>query len=204
MRKTSHRFLALTFLLSLMPAFARGQDTKSPFSELDKRVSQERGRWAGNKADFTRIFDAERRRLGDKFESELMKYLGTDAEKHYWISAFLVAPEYLHGNQPLPHLALLIAEQGLSLLRGTSAKEAVGTVLGLSVHAAIVAETVRFQGLAEAHKQEAERLLSSDKIWAPGSQPLRRMSVVSTTLSERERAPARARRAMNIVLTRLR
>ena len=58
------------------------QSTNAPFSLLDRRVKDERGGWAGSKEDFSRIFRAERARLGASFESELLRYLGTDIDKH--------------------------------------------------------------------------------------------------------------------------
>ena len=170
MKQNSEWFLALILMLTSPPAIAMGQETKSPFAELDRRVKQERGGWAGSKEDFSRIFDAERRQLGDRFEPELMRYLGTDVEKHYWISVLLVYPGYLHGSPPLRHLALLIDEQALSLLAGKSDKQDLGNVVSLSVDSAVLAETLGLHSLARAHKQEAERLLASENdfgAWFP-------------------------------------
>ena len=92
------KLLLITLLFFSLGFAVFAQKNNPPFSLLDKRVKEERGGWAGSKEDFSRIFRAERAKLADKFESELLKYIGTDIEKHYWASSFLVAPSYLSGQ----------------------------------------------------------------------------------------------------------
>jgi TonB family protein len=140
------------------------------FSSFDKQVREQYGGWAGSKEDLSRMFNSERIRLGEGFESELLKYLGTDVEKHRWIAVFLVTPSYLHGNRPLPHLALAIDEQALSLLHGKTGLEDLGKVASLSVDASVLAESMGLHSLAAGHKEEAERLISSHQdlsAWFP-------------------------------------
>ncbi len=153
-----------TILLLIFAAFINtfAQSTNKPFSQFEKEVQNEQGKWAGSKERLSTVFDAERRRLGDAFETELLKWLGSDPEKHYWISAFVESESYLHGNKPLPHLSLLIKEQGLALVRGKNDDDSRGYLLGLSVTAAIVSSELGLEGLATSHKTQSERLLGED------------------------------------------
>ncbi len=138
---------------------------------FDKRVSEERAGFAGDKEALSAVFNAERIRLGDKFEAELLTYLDKDVEKHYWISYFLEAPSYLHGNKPMPHLALLIKEQALSLLRGKTDHESLGYFVRLNVSASVLSEDLGLRALADVLKKDAETVLASDSAftaWVPG------------------------------------
>lgn len=165
------RLIEVTFLLALLTVPVLAQDDKPPFYLLDKQVKDQRGGWAGSKQDLSAVFNAERIRLGDKFEAELLKYLGNDVEKHYWISFFLESLSYLHSNKPLPHLSLLIKQQALSLLRGKTDQESLGDALKLSVTAAVLSEDLGLHALAETYKKDAEKILASDsdfRAWFPG------------------------------------
>jgi TonB family protein len=139
------------------------QRTAASFAELDRALKEEASGWAGDKGRLSSVFDVERKQLGDKFEFELMKYIGDDAEKHYWISLFLEEPSYLHGNKPLPELALSIKQQGISLLKDKHDEESLGLALGLNVTAAVLSETLGHSSLAVFYKGEAERLLSANR-----------------------------------------
>lgn len=150
-------------LLVLNPAFAlHAQTSSQPFASLERAVKAERGGWTGDHTRLSAAFDSERRQLGDKFESELLKWLGQDAEKHYWISFFLEDKSYLQGNKRLPHLALLVKEQGLRLLRKKSDEESQGYVVGLSITAAALSAELGFWSLATSYKDEAETLLKKN------------------------------------------
>jgi TonB family protein len=160
---------SLLLMCSLLTILA--QDNKVPFAKLDNQVKTQTGGWAGSKQDLSTVFNAERIRLGDNFEKELLKFLGNDIEKHYWISFFLEAPSYLHGNRPLPHLALLIKQQALSVLRGKTDQESLGDKVRLSVTAAVLSEDLGLHSLAESHKNDAEKILESSsefRLWFPG------------------------------------
>jgi TonB family protein len=135
------------------------QTNEAPFASLEKAVKEERGGWAGDKSRLSTVFVAERKRLGDRFESELLKWLGSDPEKHYWISSFLEADSYLHGSESLPHLSLLVKQQGLSLVQGKDDERSRGYVVGLSITAAILSDELGLGILASNYKTEAESLL---------------------------------------------
>ena len=120
----------IAYSLALVMLFAAvlqaRQAGEAPFTTLEKAVKQEPGGWAGNKERLSTVFDAERRRLGDRFEGELLKWLGTDPERHYWISSFLESEGYLHGSKRLPHLSLLVKQQGLALVQGKDDERSQG------------------------------------------------------------------------------
>ncbi len=137
----------------------------APFAKLEQQVRAQQGGWNGDKSILSTLFDQERRRLGDRFESELLKYIAGDAEKHYWISAFLEEPDYLHGSKPVPHLSLLVMEEGLYLLRDKSDQESLGLSLSLNVIAAVLSQKLGFKSFAISHKDAAERPLAADSDW---------------------------------------
>lgn len=172
------RATACCLVICLAVTFAGAQGASgAPFAEFDGHVRSEPGGWSGNKERLSSSFNKERLRLGSRFEEELLKYVGDDVEKHYWISAFLESPSYLHGNAPLPHLSLLIKQQGMTLLDGKKDEESRGRTLGLSVTAAVLAAQLKLHALAASYKEKADKLLLED-----GS-----LSVYFPAMSEEER-----------------
>jgi hypothetical protein len=153
------RFLALSLIL-VFCAGLRGQ-TPAPFAALEKEVKSQGG-WGGSKQPLAREFNAERKLLGDRFEIELLKYVGTNVERHYWTSAFLEDKGYLQGNKPLPHLSLLLKQQGLALLDGKRDQDSLMNVVMLSVTAAVLAEQLHLHALAVSYKSTAQSLIESD------------------------------------------
>lgn len=150
---------SLFVILLYVTALHAGQSGEAPFVTLEKAVKQEPGGWAGDKRHLSTVFDAERKRLGDRFESELLTWLGNDPERHYWVSAFLEDEGYLHGTKRLPQLSLLVKQQGLALVQGKNDEESLGYVVGLSITAAILSDELGFRALAISYKNEAEALL---------------------------------------------
>ena len=151
----------LSISVILLAAFVLNaqQTNVSAFSEFERELRNERAGFAGNKERLSKFFDAERRRLGDTFEAELLGWLGEDPERHYWISSFVESESYLHGNKALPQLSLLIKQQGLALVREKKDDRSQRYALGLSVTAAVLSSELGFLKLASSHKTEAERLL---------------------------------------------
>jgi hypothetical protein len=164
--------VTLALLLTLLGRAASAwQAGDAPFAEFDRQVKSQQGGWAGDKGRLSGYFNEERKRLGGRFEPELMKYIRGDVERHYWISSFLESPSYLHGNTPLPHLSLLIKEQGLALARRGEDEESRGYAVRLGVTASVLAQQLGLTELAVSHKAEAERLLAADKglsVYFPG------------------------------------
>ncbi len=152
-------------LLFLLTSVVFGQESRNkPFAKLDEQVKKTQGGWNGSKQPLAAIFNAERNKLGTKFDSELLKYLGTNVEKHYWISSFLEAPSYLQGNTALPHLSLLIKQQGLSLCVDKKDDESKHFTVGLSVTAAVLSAQLGLAELAKYHKAVAEKMMKEDEI----------------------------------------
>ena len=156
-----NRVFAPTFLIILAACAAiavLGQrGAPAPFAEIDKHVRSQGG-WAFNSQSLAELFNIERKRLGEQFEPELMKYLGQDLEKHYWISTYLEAEYYLKGATPLPQLSLLIKHQSLVLLEGKEDFASLSNVMRFSVSAAVLSERLGFYQLAVSHKMRAEHL----------------------------------------------
>lgn len=155
-----NKYLAVisVVLLSAVVLHAQQPD-EAPFAAFTKAVKGTSHSWAGEKGRLAKMFDDERRRLGDRFETELLKWLGDDPENHYWVSLFIEADSYLHGNKPLPELSLLIKQQGLALVQGKSDDQSQGYVIGLSITAAILSDELGLRSLASHYKSTAERLL---------------------------------------------
>ena len=157
-----NKALALLYLVILSacsaPATFAQQPVSSPFAELDNQLKSQGG-WGLDNQRLAELFNVGRKRLGDRFEPELMKYLGQDLEKHYWISAFLEAPTYLQGATPLPHLSLLIKQQAISLLEGKEDNQSLSNTVRLSVTAAVLSEQLGLRELAVSYKVKAERLI---------------------------------------------
>jgi TonB family protein len=153
--QTTQFVAVLLCVLVLQPQ----QGNERPFARFENAVKEEQGGWAGNKEHLSTVFDAERKRLGDRFEGELLKWLVNDPEKHYWISSFLDYEGYLHGSKRLPQLSLLVKQQGLALVRGKDDDDSRGYIIGLGMTAAILSDELGFHGLASSYKNEAEGML---------------------------------------------
>lgn len=160
MRYILVNFIILIGLTTVM--VCAQQISTNPFSALDEQVKKEQGGWAGHKQPFAQTFNVIRQKLGDKFEPELLKYIGTDVEKHYWISLFLESEYYLLGSKPLPHLSLLIKQQGLALCAGKNDEENQQFTVKLSVTAAVLSAQLGFQELAQSYKSTAVALLNKN------------------------------------------
>jgi hypothetical protein len=73
-------FTTLVILSSAFPGIA--QDVQ----KLDTSVFTKQ---RGDCQERTRLIDAERKRLGDRFEKELMNYLGEDVDRHEFVACCL-------------------------------------------------------------------------------------------------------------------
>lgn len=156
------RLITCLATLLIVVGGVQAQTQSQPFASVDQAVKTQRGGWAGDKSHLSAVFAAERRALGDKFEVELLKWLGKDVDKHYWTAYFLESDDYLHGNKRLPQLSLLVMEQGLSLVRDEVDRDAKGYVVTLSIIAATLSDELGFASLAVSYKDKAERLLKNN------------------------------------------
>jgi hypothetical protein len=137
---------------------AASQGSARPFAAVDAALADKKADWS--KASVP--FQAERTRLGESFEEELWKFLGTDVNKYDYISIFLVFGDYLHGNPPMPYLALQIQNKALLLLRGKADWKSRGEAVAINVNAAGLSAELELREQAEDHKRNAERLVARD------------------------------------------
>lgn len=149
---------------------AFGQESaNAPFAEFDDYIKSNRG-WFGDNVRAAELFNIGRKRLGDKFEPELMKYMGKgkDVETHHWISLFLEEPTYLQGEPPLLPLSLRIKERGLGLLKGKDDVESLVYTVTLGVTAAVLSEKLGLRKQATAYKVRVEELMKKDPFLLAG------------------------------------
>lgn len=139
-----------------------------PFAGFERAVREEKGGFAGDKSKLSKVFQDERNRLGKDFESELWKYLGDDADKHFWIAAFLTSSSYLHGNPAMPGLAFQIRTRNLELLEGRTDNRSRGRAVSINRHLAISAKLEGKQTDAIMYRDKAEAILAKDRdgLWA--------------------------------------
>lgn len=133
-----------------------GQESKEPtlsgFETLVRRCE-----------DAESVVDSERKRLGAKFEKDLLTYLGDDAEKHFKVACNLSNCCRKENDNSLELLSLLIRQQALSLLHKKTDQHSLYQKVTLHMLAAVQSEQLGFHTLAIAHKSEAEWLVS----WRP-------------------------------------
>jgi hypothetical protein len=150
----------LTFTILVIGCSVRAQaPDKAAASAFDKL-----GRHCDDAAN---VIERERKRLGTRFEAELLAYLGNDIDKHYWIACCLSGCSQTQ-DRALESLSLLIRLQALSLLRDKKDEHDLYTVVALQVLSAVQSEHLGFHGLAITHKSQAEALVSANPILKGG------------------------------------
>ena len=148
-------------LISLVPAALAGAmicltvEQDPPFARLERQVKSQWGGWAGDKRQLFPLFNEERKRLGDRFEKELLKFVGSDVSRHCWVSAFLTCPSYLEGNDAKPQLALLILEQALAIMGSEADPNKRHEAVRAHVCAAVLSKRLGLHFLAASHKRKA-------------------------------------------------
>jgi hypothetical protein len=152
-----NRVVHFVFALFLITGSALAQGR--PFESFRKAVDEERGGFSGNKQNLSRVFVAERNRLGEKFEPELWRYLDDDPEKHYWIGTFLTAKSYLHGTEPMPKLAFKVRVRALQLLNDRNDKRSLGWRATINRHLAVYSKLIGKQDEALRYRNAAGPLL---------------------------------------------
>lgn len=151
------KYLGFIFILLTVAGTSLGQEA---FARFTKVVKEERGGFAGNKENLSKVFNEERTRLGSDFETELWKYLGDDADRHYWIGSFLTSKAYLHGNSQLPELAFRVRSRGLELLEKRSDKRSLGQKATINRQLAVSAKLAGKQDDAVKFRDNAESILA--------------------------------------------
>src|SRR5262249_26695836 len=92
--------------------------------------------------------------LGDRFQSDLLKFVGTNSTRHYWCGAFLTTSDYRGEREANGLLAVALWEQGL-LLESKKGKDE-RHVRPLHHLLAIQYARLGFRTLAGHHKACAE------------------------------------------------
>ena len=164
MRGLVWRMAVVTMAAVLVALPAVAQETPTAFPTLERHLKAQGGYWALNNRRVAAAFNVDRKRLGDKFVPELMRYLGDDPEKHYWIASYLSSDYYLQGSKPMPYLARLISEQGIHLCRAKGTQDARAQEVSLSVVAAVESYHLGLAHLACVHKTRAEFLMKREPI----------------------------------------
>ncbi len=134
-----------------------------PFEDFKKAVKDEQGGFSGNKEKLSTVFVAERKRLGDAFETELWTYLGDDADKHYWIAFFVSSKSYLHGSEPLPELAFKIRSRAIGLLKNQNDDRNLGRKVTMYRMLAVSSKLAGKQDEAVGFHSAAESILQKGK-----------------------------------------
>jgi TonB family protein len=159
-----HKTLGAACTLLFLCALSFAQQAPQAFATVDATFKKSRLNWSRA----SEPFQQERIRLGENFEPELWKYLGDDVDKQDKISNFLLYPEYLHGNLPMPYLAVQIQLKSLSTLRGKTDLSSRIMYVTTSINAAILDGALGLVDQAEVHKTEAESMMAKDKFLTTG------------------------------------
>jgi len=163
--------LVLAAVVGLPVASVGAETPEEAFRSLEAHLNAQGRFWALNNRKVASAFNEDRIRLGDDFETQLMRYLGEDRKKHYWLANYLSSAYYLHGNTPRPHLALLIMQQGIAVCRRSKDIDARASEVSLSVTAALLADELGFSPLARVYKTNAETLMKEKPILV-GAKPI--------------------------------
>ncbi len=146
----------LLIVLSPLVCLAGDKDTERvPFSNFDELVRNH----DGDQKKLSKVFAEERKRLGDRFQPELMTWMGTNLERHNYASLYLDEPESLHGLKPMSELALLIGLEGVELAKKSKGQE---SLVSQAVVSAIQAKRLGLMELAKANKRIAEDLYAKN------------------------------------------
>jgi hypothetical protein len=135
--------------------------------ESDKIAAAELDKVLHHCSQLEPVVEKERQRLGARFETELLNYLGNDVDKHYWIACGVSGCAKENGRA-LESLALLIELQALSLLQGKKDDTSLYTAVALNVIAAVQSQHLGFRNLAITHKTQAELLVTRRPILKGG------------------------------------
>lgn len=155
-------FLTMLFILILfMTTAVFSQTVERPFAELDESLTIQTGGWNGSKENLSKIFNRERIRLGEDFESSLLIYAANDTEKLFWLALFLESETYLQGSMPLPVMAQTLRNKAIKLLEND--EKQAGRRLGLIMYSAVSYEKNGQEAEAVYYKVAANTILSKNQ-----------------------------------------
>jgi hypothetical protein len=158
----------LVFLLaSLLAPVARGED--DPFAPLLKHLQGQDGEWSTDNAEVARVFHRCARAITNDYRGAVLRFLGTNLERHYWISSYLVDKPYLHGTKPDADLALLILCQATKITPRDD--DELVLALGVRVRLAVLAKMNGFDLLAASQKAAATQMVRSNQKLQGGVMP---------------------------------
>jgi len=171
MRSLSQMGVLLWLMLVFSGGWGAGQEAGRPeeFKALEAHLDRQGRVWDINNRAVAKAFNEDRKRLGKSFEKALSAYLGEDLNKHYWISNYLTEESYLHGNAAMPHLALLIKQQGLVLCGKRQDDNTKAQEVALLFTAAVLSEKLGLRVLAGEYKTRVTGLLRERPILAGGT-----------------------------------
>jgi hypothetical protein len=153
--------ISITLLLIFLSSYLLSKESSS-FHELDMLIKSKDG-WVLNRKENAIAFHKARHRLKSNFIPAVMKYLGTDIDKHYNIAMFLSDPYYLDHEQPMNPLALLIYQQGIVLISQKTGIYDRCEILTFSVNAALLAKRLHLKALASNYKKTAQKFGKMDE-----------------------------------------
>jgi len=156
----------IIFPILILILFSTTPAQDKPFKTFQDAVKREQGGFSGDKRNLSDVFNSERIRLGEHFETELWKYLGNDPDKCYWAAFFLDSRSYLHGNTAMPELAFRIREKGVELLKNKNDSRSLGQRVTMERYLAISARQSGHSETAVQYKNDAESLLASQDLRA--------------------------------------
>jgi hypothetical protein len=152
-------YLSVFIILVIACSISAQEADKIAAAAIDKRLH--------HCEDLGTVIESERKRLGVRFETELLTYLGTDVDKHYWI-ACAVSGCSKQDDRALESLSLLIKLQALSLLEGKKDDDSLYAAVALHVISAVQSQHLGFQSMAITQKSQAESLVSRRPILKGG------------------------------------
>jgi len=155
------KFTLICLAICLFSGFAFSQSR--PFEVFDNAVETESTDSKCDKENLFVIFNQERRRLGENFETELWKYLGKDVENYYWIACFLDREQYLRDNGYLPGLLFKIRQRGIKLIANSNDEEKLGRKITFLRDLAIASYLSGKSDLAIEYKKQATTIYKKYK-----------------------------------------
>lgn len=154
----------LTFLLALV---VRGED--DPFAPLFKHLQAQDGEWSTDNAEVARAFHRCTKAITNDYRGAVLRFLGTDLQRHYWVSSYLVDKPYLHGTKPDADFAMLILCQATKITPRDD--DELVLALGVRVRLAVLAKMNGFDLLAASQKTAAAQMVRSNKKLQGGVMP---------------------------------